>query len=435
MSQTVQKLVVVGAGMASGRALEHLFEEAPGAYEVTLFGAEPRGNYNRLMLSPVLAGEKTYEQIITHDAAWYARHGVTTRFGEHVTAIDRHRKVVISRGGETPYDKLVIATGSAPFVPPIVGKDLPGVISFRDLDDVNTMISAAARPNAHAVVIGGGLLGLEAAAALRLRGMQVVVLHAVGHLMNRQLDPSAGGLLQQALEARGIVVHCNAQTSAIVGDGKVEAVMLDDNTTYPADIVVMAVGIRPETRLATDAGIYVERGIVVDDQMRTSDPHILALGECVEHETICYGLVAPLYDMAKVVAQTLAGKPAAFRPVETATQLKVTGIAVYSAGDFAVGEDREEIVLQDDQGGVYKRLILKDDRIVGAVLYGETADGPWFFDLLRKREDTAGVRHTLIFGQSYQGSAPLDPMEAVVASRADTRRCNGRKSASLKLAA
>ena len=429
MNQPVQKLVVVGAGMASGRALEHLFEEAPGAYQVTLFGAEPRGNYNRLMLSPVLAGEKTYEQIITHDADWYARNGVTTRFGEHVTAIDRHRKVVISRSGETPYDKLIIATGSAPFVPPIVGKDLPGVISFRDLDDVNTMISAAARPNAHAVVIGGGLLGLEAAAALRLRGMEVVVLHAVGHLMNRQLDPSAGQLLQKALEARGIVVHCNAQTSAIVGEGKVEAVMLDDNTTYPADIVVMAVGIRPETRIATDAGIYVERGIVVDDQMRTSDPHILALGECVEHETICYGLVAPLYDMAKVAALTLAGKPAAFHPVETATQLKVTGIAVYSAGDFAVGEDREEIVLQDDQGGVYKRLILKDDRIVGAVLYGETADGPWFFDLLRKREDTTSVRNMLIFGQAYQGGNPLDPTGAVAAPRGNTPRGNGPPTA------
>ncbi|UJW85469.1 NAD(P)/FAD-dependent oxidoreductase [Devosia sp. SL43] len=433
MSQPVQRLVVVGAGMASGRALEHLFEEAPGAYRVTLFGAEPRGNYNRLMLSPVLAGEKTYEQIITHDAAWYAQRGVTTRFGEHVSAIDRHRKVVISRSGETPYDKLIIATGSAPFVPPIVGRELPGVVAFRDLDDVGAMIAAAAQPGARAVVIGGGLLGLEAAAALRLRGMEVVVLHAAGHLMNRQLDATAGQLLQRALEARGIVVHCNAQTSAIIGDGKVEAVLLDDNTTYAADIVVMAVGIRPETRLATDAGLHVERGIVVDDQMRTSDPHILALGECVEHEAVCYGLVAPLYDMAKVIASTLVGKPAAFRPVQTATQLKVTGISVYSAGDFASGADREEIVLQDDHGGVYKRLILKDDRIVGAVLYGETADGPWFFDLLRRGEDTTSVRDMLIFGQSYQGGIPLDPMEAVAAWPANTRSCNGRPS--LRLAA
>lgn len=435
MNQTVQKLVVVGAGMASGRALEHLFEEAPGAFQVTLFGAEPRGNYNRLMLSPVLAGEKTYEQIVTHNADWYAHHNVTTRFGEHVTAIDRHRKVVISRSGETPYDKLVIATGSAPFVLPIAGKDLPGVVSFRDLDDVNTMLTAAARPGARAVVIGGGLLGLEAAAALRQRGMSVVVLHAMGHLMNRQLDPDAARLLQRALEARGITVHCNAQTTAIVGHRRVEAVMLDDETFHPADIVVMAVGIRPETRIATDAGIYVERGIVVDDQMRTSDPHILALGECVEHNSVCYGLVAPLYDMAKVLAQTLAGKPAAFRPVQTATQLKVTGISVYSAGDFSEGPGHEDIVLRDDETGIYKRLILKDDRIVGAVLYGETSDGPWFYDLLRQQTDTTSLRDVLIFGQPYEGGIPLDPMEAVAAWPVNPGRCNGRLSTSLKLAA
>lgn len=415
MTQTAQKLVVVGAGMASGRALEHLFEEAPGAYEVTLFGAEPRGNYNRLMLSPVLAGESTYEQIITHDAAWYARHGVTTRFGEHVTAIDRHRKVVISRSGETPYDKLVIATGSAPFVLPLAGKDLPGVVAFRDLDDVNAMLAAAARPDARAVVVGGGLLGLEAAAALRSRGMPVMVLHAAEHLMNRQVDAAAGRLLQQALEARGIVVHCKAQTSAILGNDRVEAVMLDDETIHPADIVIMAVGIRPETRLATDAGIHVERGIVVDDQMRTSDPNVLALGECVEHDAICYGLVAPLYDMAKVLARTLAGKAAAFRPVPTATRLKVTGIAVYSAGDFATGPGREEIVLQDGDAGIYKRLILRDDRIVGTVLYGETADGPWFFDLLQRDADITEIRDTLIFGQAYEGGTPLDPMVAAAA--------------------
>ena len=415
MSQTRQKLVVVGAGMASGRALVHLFEEAPDAYEVTLFGAEPRGNYNRLMLSPVLAGESSYEQIVTHDAAWYARHGVTTRFGEHVTAIDRHRKVVISRGGETPYDKLVIATGSAPFVLPLAGKDLPGVVSFRDLDDVNAMLTVAAQPEARAVVIGGGLLGLEAAAALRQRGMSVVVLHAAEHLMNRQVDAAAGRLLQRALEARGIAIHCKAQTSAILGNGRVEAVLLDDETIYPADIVVMAVGIRPETRIATDAGIHVERGIVVDDQMRTSDPHILALGECVEHDAICYGLVAPLYEMAKVLARTLAGKAAAFRPAPTATRLKVTGIAVYSAGDFTTGSGREEIVLQDGDAGIYKRLILKDDRILGTVLYGETTDGPWFFDLLQRDASIGAMRDTLIFGEAYQGGTPLDPMVAAAA--------------------
>lgn len=404
-----QKLVVVGAGMASGRALEHLFVEAPDLYDVTLFGAEPRGNYNRLMLSPVLSGEKHFEDIITHDAAWYAEHGVTTHFGEHVTAIDRHRKVVVSRSGETAYDTLVIATGSAPFVLPIAGKDLPGVLAFRDFDDVQAMITAAAIPGARAVVIGGGLLGLEAAAALRLRGMGVTVIHAAGHLMNRQLDAAAGAMLQKAFEARGIDILCNAQTRAIIGHNRAEAVVLDDGRLCPADIVVMTVGIRPETRLATDAGIHVERGIVVDDQMRTSDPHILALGECVEHNGICYGLVAPLYDMAAVLAKTLGGHPATFRPVPTATQLKVTGISVYSAGLLDAVEGHEEIVLSDEDGGVYKRLVLRDDRIVGTVLYGETADGPWFFDLLRDSAATTPMRSTLILGQAFQGNASVDP--------------------------
>ena len=418
-----QKLVVVGAGMASGRMLEHLFETAADAYDVTLFGAEPRGNYNRIMLSPVLAGEKTFDEIVTHDAGWYEQHGVTCRFGETVTAIDRERKTVRTQKGETAYDKLVIATGSAPFIIPVAGKELPGVRAFRDLDDVDAMVDAAGKPGAKAVVIGGGLLGLEAAAALRLRGMEVVVLHLMGHLMERQLDPAAGFLLQKELEGRGIKIHCKAQTKAILGEEKAEAVLLDDGTVYPADLVVMAVGIRPETRIATDAGLQVDRGILVDDQMRSSDPHILAVGECVEHQKTCYGLVAPLYDMAKVAAKTLVGDEAAFRPVETATQLKVTGVTLYSAGDFAEGDDREEIVLRDASAGVYKRLVLKDNRILGAVLYGETSDGNWFFDHLKKGTDVSQMRETLIFGQAYQGGAPLDPTAAVAALPDDAEIC------------
>jgi nitrite reductase (NADH) large subunit len=404
----MERLVVIGAGMASGRALEHLFEAAPGQFDITLFGAEPRGNYNRLMLSPVLAGEKDYADIITHDAAWYVRHGIRTRFGETVTAIDRKHKVVMSKAGETPYDKLIVATGSAPFILPLPGKDLPGVMAFRDLDDVNKMVEASRSPGAKAVVIGGGLLGLEAAAALRRRGMEVVVLHLMGHLMERQLDPAAGQLLQRELEGRGIRIHCKAQTKAILGNNRVEAVALDDGTIYGADIVVMAAGIRPETRIAVDAGLHVERGIVVDDRMVTSDPDIFALGECVEHERIVYGLVAPLYDQAKVLAQTLTGGDGAFRPVPTATQLKVTGVSVYSAGDFAPADDRSEIVLRDAESGIYKRLVLKDDRIVGAVLYGETQDGPWFFDMLRSGMDTGTMRDTLIFGEAYGEVAALD---------------------------
>ncbi|MBY8917919.1 nitrite reductase large subunit NirB [Nitratireductor sp. L1-7-SE] len=418
-----EKLVVVGAGMASGRMLEHLFEAEPNAFDVTLFGAEPRGNYNRIMLSPVLAGEKAFEQIVTHDTDWYAANRVTCRFGETVTRIDRKRKVVLTAGGEARYDKLVVATGSAPFIIPVAGRDLPGVMAFRDLDDVNAMIAAAEKPNARAVVIGGGLLGLEAAAALRGRGMEVVVLHLMGHLMERQLDPAAGYLLKKELEDRGIRIHTEAQTKAILGDERAEAVLLDDGTIYPADIVVMAVGIRPETRIATDAGLHVERGIVVDDRMMSSDPDILAIGECVEHQGICYGLVAPLYDMAKVAARTLVGEEAAFRPVETATQLKVTGVSLYSAGDFAEADDREEIVLRDASAGVYKRLVLKDNRIMGAVLYGETSDGGWFFDMLRRGTDVSDMRETLIFGQAYQGGGQLDPMAAVAALPDDAEIC------------
>ncbi|MFC6487861.1 nitrite reductase large subunit NirB [Nitratireductor sp. GCM10026969] len=418
-----EKLVVIGAGMASGRMLEHLFETDPNAFDVTLFGAEPRGNYNRIMLSPVLAGEKRYEEIVTHDADWYAAAQVNCRFGETVTKIDRKAKTVSSAKGEMAYDKLVIATGSAPFIIPIAGRDLPGVMAFRDLDDVNAMVAAAGKPGARAVVIGGGLLGLEAAAALRLRGMEVVVLHLMDHLMERQLDPAAGYLLQKELEGRGIKIHCKAQTKAVLGDDRAEAVLLEDGTIYPADIVVMAVGIRPETRIATDAGLHVERGIIVNDQMVTSDPDILAIGECVEHENICYGLVAPLYDMAKVAARTLVKKDAAFRPVETATQLKVTGVSLYSAGDFAEAEDREEIVLRDASAGVYKRLVLKDNRILGAVLYGETADGSWFFDMLKKGTDVSEMRDTLIFGQAYQGGGQLDPMAAVAALPDDAEIC------------
>ncbi|HWV19477.1 MAG TPA: nitrite reductase large subunit NirB [Devosia sp.] len=422
-----EKLVIIGAGMASGRMLEHLFEAEPGRYDVTLFGAEPRGNYNRIMLSPVLAGEKRYEDIVTHDAAWYAANNVRCRFGQTVTKIERAAKTVFADGVETPYDRLVIATGSAPFILPIPGKDLPGVRAFRDLDDVEAMVAVAGKPDAKAVVIGGGLLGLEAAAALRGRGMEVVVLHLAGHLMERQLDAAAGYLLRRELEGRGIKVHCKAQTKAILGTDRVEAVALDDGTIYPADLVVMAAGIRPETRLATDAGIEINRGIVVDDAMVTSDPDILALGECVEHKGAVYGLVAPLYDMAKVAAKTLTGTKSAFKPIQTATQLKVTGVSLYSAGDFAEADDREEIVLRDAAAGVYKRVVLKDNRILGAVLYGDTADGSWFFDLLKRGTDIAPMRDTLIYGQSYGGGGAADPLAAVAAlpAEAEICGCNG----------
>lgn len=305
-----------------------------------------------------------------------------------------------SRLGETPYDKLVIATGSAPFILPVVGKDLRGVVTFRDLDDVEVMLAAASRPNAKAVVIGGGLLGLEGAAALQKRGMEVVVLHLMGHLMELQLDPAAGLLLQNELERRGIKVHCRAQTKAILGHKRAEAVLLDDGTIYSADLVVMAAGIRPETRIAVDAGLHVERGIVVDNRMQTSDPDILAVGECAEHDSRCYGFVEPLYEMAATVALTLSDEVAAFAPKKFSTNLKVTGISLFSAGEITGGADCEPILLRDPSMGIYRKLLLRGDKLAGAVLFGDTSDGHWYLDLIRSGESVSAFRDGLAFGRA-----------------------------------
>ncbi len=414
--------------MASGRMLEELVEKAGGQYDITLFGAEPVGNYDRIMLSPVLAGDKVFQDIITHDAAWYEANGITCRFGEAVVKIDRRAKQVISAKGATPFDKLVVATGSASFFIPVSGNELPGVVGFRDYGDVEHMLEAAQKPGGKAVIIGGGLLGLEAAAALKARGMAVTVLHLMGHLMDRQLDPTAGYLLEKEFKRRGIRVICNAHTNAILGNERVEAVLLEDNATYEADLVVMAAGIRPETRIAQDAGVRVERGIVVDDQMITSDPDILAIGECVEHDERVFGLVAPLYEMARVAAAHLASNhDATFSYGETPTKLKVTGINLFSVGDFSDGLDREEVTLRDTTKGVYKRVVLTDDRIIGVVLYGDVTDGSWFHELIRNKTDISSMRETLIYGQAHQNGGDFDPIAAVAAlpDEAEICGCNG----------
>ncbi len=435
-----QKLVVVGNGMAPGRALERLFESAPDRYDVTIFNAEPRVNYDRIMLSPVLSGEKTFEEIVIHGDGWYVKHGVTLYKGAKVTSIDRQSKTVTaqflnSSAGmrpqsplvTVPYDRLVIATGSAPIIIPVPGHNLAGVLTYRDLDDVEAMLLAA-RSKGSAVVIGGGLLGLEAAAGLKEQGMDVTVVHLMPTLMERQLDPAAGHLLQRAIEARGIRVITRANTKAILGASRVEAVELEDGTKIPASIVVMAVGIRPNAQIAKAAGLTVNRGIIVDSSTRTSDPDVFAVGECAEAEGQVFGLVAPLYEMANVLAAQLAGDDdARFKSSATATKLKVTGINLFSAGDFAEGKDREEIVLRDAARGNYRRLILKNNRIAGVVMYGDTADGAWFFDLLKRDVDVAEMRETLIFGQNYAGGIPLDPSAAVAAlpDEAEVCGCNG----------
>ncbi|MGE8944393.1 nitrite reductase large subunit NirB [Leptospira interrogans] len=419
-----EKLVVIGNGMAPGRMLEHLLEAAPGRYHITTFNAEPRVNYDRILLSPVLSGEKQFEEIIIHGDGWYVRNGITLYKGHKIVAIDRDAKTVTSDQGVTEnYDKLVIATGSMPFIIPVPGTDLSGVLTYRDLDDVNAMLLAA-QSRAKAVVIGGGLLGLEAAAGLKERGMDVTVLHVMPTLMERQLDVAAGYLLQKAIEARGIKVMTKASTKAIVGNGKVEGVELDNGTVIPATLVVIAVGIRPNIGLARDAGLEVNRGIVTDDRMQTSDPDILALGECAEVGGHVYGLVAPLYEMARVAAAKLTdGEDKHFVHSDTPTKLKVTDIDVYSLGDFADGDDREEIILRDASAGIYKRVVLKDDRVIGAVLFGDTGDGAWFNDLKKKKTDVSDMRDTLIFGQAFQGGTSADPLAAVAALADDAEIC------------
>lgn len=418
------RLVIIGNGMAPGRMLEHLLEAAPDRYRITIFNAEPRVNYDRIMLSPVLSGEKAFEQIVIHGDGWYIKHGIMLYKGHRIVAIDREARTVTSDKGVTePYEKLVIATGSVPFIIPVPGANLPGVLSYRDLDDVNAMLLAA-QSRAKAVIIGGGLLGLEAAAGLKERGMDVTVLHVMPTLMERQLDPAAGYLLQQAVQARGIKVMTNANTKAIAGEGKVEGVELADGTFVPATLVVMAVGIRPNADLARNAGLDVNRGIVTDDLLQTSDPHILALGECAEVGGHVYGLVAPLYEMARVAAARLSdGAERRFVHSDTPTKLKVTGIDLFSIGDFADGDDREEIILRDASAGIYKRVILQDNKVIGTVLFGETGDGAWFNDLKKKAVDISDMRDTLIFGQAFQGGALADPLAAVAALPDDAEIC------------
>jgi nitrite reductase (NADH) large subunit len=416
----MMNLVVIGAGMAAGRLVEHV--SAAGGWNTILFNAEPRGTYNRITLSPVLSGEKTYDEIVTHDAAFYEDHEVTCRFGERVTKIDRVAKTVTGENGTVPYDKLVIATGSDPFMIPLPGHDLEGVIAYRDLEDNERMIGLGAGEKA--VVIGGGLLGLEAAAGMHARGVGVTVVHLMGHLTERQLDGAAGYLLRKDLVGRGINVLLSSNSKEILCEnGKVKALVLDNGTELTCDLLVMAVGIRPSVKVAQEARLATGKGIHVDDQMITSDKDVLAIGECVEFDGAIFGLVAPLYDQAKVAADTLSGGSEAYANRETSTKLKVTGVDLFSAGDFAEGEDREDIVFRDPARGVYKRLVLQDNKLVGAVLYGDTADGGWFHGLIKDKSDIAEMRDTLIFGPAYQGGAALDPMAAVAALPADAEIC------------
>ncbi len=440
------KLVLVGNGMAGIRTLEELLKAAPEQYDITVFGDEPHPNYNRIMLSPVLAGEQTVEQIILNGRDWYAAHGITLHTGKRVVKIDRTRRVVEADDGDggkiiAGYDRLLLATGSKPFILPVPGADLEGVVGFRDIADVERMIEASTS-HRHAVVIGGGLLGLEAANGLKARGMEVSVVHIAPWLLERQLDEPAARLLQQSLEAKGLKFLLEKQTAEILpaslspspspeggGEQRVGALRFKDGTEVPADLVVMAVGIRPNTALAESAGLLCNRGLVVTDTLQSAtDPRIYAVGECVSHRGVAYGLVAPLFEQAKVCANHLAEHGVArYQGSLTSTKLKVTGIDLFSAGDFMGGQDTESLVFSDAAAGTYKKLVIKDNKLVGACIYGDTIDGTWYFDLLREGTDISQFRKTILFGQHHLGDSGHGPAERVAAlpDTAEICGCNG----------
>jgi nitrite reductase (NADH) large subunit len=426
-----QRLVVIGNGMAGMRAVEELLKhEAGRRYRITVFGAEPHVNYNRIMLSSVLAGDKTIDEIVINAREWYDANGIRLVAGDAVVGIDREAKTVTAASGLcVPYDRLLIATGSRPLAPPIPGLGLPGVCAFRDIADVGKML-AAARTHQRAVVIGGGLLGLEAAWGLKRQGMSVALVHLMPTLMERQLDAAAGQLLQRDLDRRGIAFFTDGQTEEILGTERAEGVQLADGRSIPADLVVLAIGIRPNIDLARAAGLKVNRGIVVFDDMRTSDPEIFAVGECVEHRGQVFGLVAPLWDQAKVCGAQLAGdETAMFASQALSTSLKITGVDVFSAGALmAADESDDEITLRDDSRGLYKKIILRDGKLVGAVLYGEVADGPWYLQLMRDKEDVSALRERLVFGRAFAESVtgkPAGPDFAAMPDDTQICGCNG----------
>ncbi len=431
------KLVLIGNGMAGVRTIEELLKISPELYDITVFGAEPHPNYNRILLSPVLAGEQTVDEIILNSWDWYAENHITLHTGKMVTEVDRVKRIVRANDGtEVEYDRLLICTGSNPFILPVPGKDLKGVIAYRDIADTNEMIDAATKYK-NAVVIGGGLLGLEAANGLMLRGMTVSVVHVQPTLMERQLDSVAGKLLQKSLEDRGLKFMMGAQTQELVaGDnGRVSAIQFKDGTEVAADLVVMAVGIRPNTALAESMRLHCNKGIVVNDTMQTiTDARIYSVGECAAHRGIAYGLVAPLFEQAKVAANHLAqfgiGR---YTGSLTSTKLKVTGIDLFSAGNFMGGEGTEEIVMSDPFGGVYKKLVIKDDKLVGACMYGDTVDGSWYFKLLRDGRSVADIRDKLMFGESNIGDVGHEghSKAATMPDDAEVCGCNGVKKGTI----
>ncbi|MGU3361845.1 NAD(P)/FAD-dependent oxidoreductase [Methylobacterium sp. M6A4_1b] len=394
-----ERLVVIGNGMASLRFLERLTERAPGLYDVTVVGAEPQAAYNRVLLSSLLGGEVDEAGCAFRGLDWYAGHGIRLITGAPVTEIDRENALVMV--GEThvlPFDKLVLAVGSLPIRLPKPGMDLPGVLTFRDLADV-AAIRRAAVAHARAIVIGGGLLGLEAAVGLARLGVETTLLHVMDRLMERQLDHAAAGLVKRAMEARGVKVLLKADTAAVEGTGRVERLVLSDGTVLPADLVVMSVGVRPNVGLAQNAGIETARGIKVDDRMQSSDARIYALGECAEHRGMVYGLVEPAYEQAETLSRHLVGEEAAYTGTSLSTSLKVSGLPVFSAGQIEAPEGAETVLMSDPGLGLYRKLVVAEDRLLGAVFVGDIAEQGWCKELIRTGASIAEHRDDLMFGR------------------------------------
>jgi nitrite reductase (NADH) large subunit len=400
-----EPLVIVGNGMAAAKLVEELSKTALGRYAIAVIGAEPRLAYNRVLLSSVLAGEVASHDIELKPASWWRDHGVTLKYNALATEIDvGRRELRIENHESVSFSRLVLATGSMPLRLNVPGSELAGVHTFRDSRDVDILLTLAAQKK-RVVVVGGGLLGLEAAYGLARAGAPVTLLHLSDRLMDRQLDPPAAALLKSLVERKGIQVLLSANTARIDGDIRVEGVELIDGRRIDAEAVIFAAGIRPNVALARDAAIPVNRGIVVDDSLQTGEPGIYALGECAEHRGVCYGLVEPAYEQARVLARHLAGKPAAYHGSVVATNLKVSGVAVFSAGDFAGGAGCEAIVLNDVRRGVYKKLVISDGRLAGAVLIGETQDALWYLDLIRTRQPVAAIRTEMMFGRAPSKAA------------------------------
>lgn len=421
---TKKKLVMIGNGMAGVRTIEDLLKNDPDGFDITIFGKEPYPNYNRIQLSSVLQGNTELDDIVLNDWDWYEKNEITLYTGEKVTAIDRDQKVVYSdQDRSVPYDKLILATGSNPFILPLPGVDKEGVIAFRDIQDCQTMIETSEKYQ-KAVVIGGGLLGLEAARGLLNLNMDVSVVHLMDHLMERQLDPTASKMLQAELESQGMHFLMQKQTSKIIGKKRVSGVVFKDGSMEKADLVVMAVGIRPNIDLANECGLQTNRGVVVNDYLQTSDPDIYAVGECAEHREIAYGLVAPLFEQAGVLARSISGADTEpYTGSVTSTQLKVSGVDVFSAGEFHDDPGTKALRIHDESEGIYKKLIIRDNKITGAVLFGDTSDGQRIFSMMNSGQDISEMQKFTLL--SSGDGASNEASAAAMAAGELVCGCNG----------